>query len=98
MRKTNEHWTRYAWFFGGFLIGLTLISLGHASRPTVKRSVPVGPLNEIRSGKLTAPEMDAEFTKLRSLESRYAESDAQQKRLQASTARTARKLKPARRF
>jgi hypothetical protein len=90
MDSSNKNWTHYAWFLGGFLIGLTLISLGHAAKTNGKRPLPTGPLNEIRSQKLSAPEMDAEFGRLKVLESRYAESPEQQKRLQASTARAAR--------
>jgi hypothetical protein len=90
MNSSKRNWSHYAWFLGGFLIGLTLISLGHASKNGGKRPLPTGPLNEIRSKKLSVPEMDAEFGRLKALESRYAESPEQQKRLQASTVRAAR--------
>jgi hypothetical protein len=91
MEFTKRKWSHAAWFIGGFLIGLTLISLGHAAKtPPQGRSAPTGPLNEIRSRKLSVPEMDAEFTRLKALESRYAESPQQQRRLQSSTLRKAR--------
>jgi hypothetical protein len=83
MDFSKSKWGHYGWFLGGFLIGLTLISLGHAALP--KKASPGS--GEMRSLKQANPELDEEVSRLASLESRYAESKTQQQRLKSATMR-----------
>jgi hypothetical protein len=84
----NKKHTQWFWFIGGFALGFTLIAIGHAALPK-KTSA----LSELRTSKVAAPEMDQEFVKLTSLESRYAESADQQKRLKTATNRNTRRAR-----
>lgn len=84
----NKKYTQWFWFIGGFALGFTLIAIGHAALPKKTSS-----LSELRTAKVAAPEMDQEFVRLTSLESRYAESADQQKRLKTATARNARRAR-----
>ena len=84
MKLFKDNGMKIFWFLGGFAIGFTLISLGHAS--VSKQSAPV---SEIRGGKVAVPQVDQDLAHLNSLESRYSESDEQQQRIKRS-ARLAR--------
>jgi hypothetical protein len=93
----NKDYKYYSWFAGGFIMGISLISLGHAALPT--RATPktnaqktqAAPLvTEIQNGKVLSPELDQDFNKLNSLEAKYAESLDQQSRLKNATSRVAR--------
>ena len=82
----NKKYAKWFWFIGGFSLGFTLIAIGHAAIP--KKAVP---LSELHTPKVGIPEMEQDYDKLSSLESRYAESLDQQKRLKVATARNARR-------
>ena len=82
----NKKYTQWFWFTGGFALGFTLIALGHAS--TVRKSAP---LSELSTAKVGSPELEQDYAKLTSLESRYAESADQQKKLKVATSRIARR-------
>ena len=69
-----------------FTLGLGLISGAHAALPNANRPA-VQPLSELKVEKASSPELEQDFSKLSSLESRYAESAAQQQRLKAATSR-----------
>ena len=84
----NKNYAKWFWFIGGFTLGFTLIAIGHAAIP--KKVVP---LSELKAPKVGIPEMEQDYAKLTSLESRYAESADQQKKLKVATARNARRLK-----
>ena len=84
------------WFMGGFGIGLTLISLGHAALP--KRATPEtaeqpaqssSVLSEINSQKVAAPDLERDYAGLSQNEAKFAESWDQQQRLKSATARVA---------
>ncbi len=82
----NKKHTQWFWFIGGFMAGFTLIAIGHAALPK-----KASPLSELQAPKLGTPEMDQEFYKLNSIESKYSESAEQQKKLKAATLRNARR-------
>ena len=97
----NKKFDQLFWFMGGFGIGITILTLGHAALP--KRVTPAtqatpsqnasqngSMLSEIKGGKVAAPELEQGYDQLAGQESRYAESAAQQERLKAATARVAR--------
>lgn len=84
----NKKYTQWFWFIGGFSLGFSLIAIGHAALP--KKAVP---LSELRTAKVGMPELEQDFSKLASLESRYAESLDQQKRLKSATNKTARRAR-----
>lgn len=75
------------WFTGGFALGLTLISVGHASLP--KANPGSNPnsnvVSEMKAPKVTAPDLEEDYSKLSNLEQRYAESWDQQQRLRSAT-------------
>ncbi len=95
------------WFFGGFGVGITLLSLGHAALPrrvtpqgsstnnTPTRGQTSGQTNNLTelnpNAKVTAPDLDQDYTKLSNLEGQYAESADQQNRLKTATSKVARK-------
>lgn len=89
----NKKYTQWFWFIGGFTLGFTLIAIGHAAIPKKAVIAPRAATNltELRAPKVLTPEMDQDFAKLTSLESKYAESLDQQKRLKSATARNVRK-------
>ena len=96
MDFSKHKWGHYAWFFGGFLVGLTLISLGHAALPSratpntnTHKALTSNALTEMNGGKAQAPDLDPGFTSLNSLESQYAESYDQQQRLKQVSSRVA---------
>ena len=89
---------------GGLIMGLTLMSFGHAALP--KRATPVTTsarqqntslVSEMKGGKVNAPELDRDFSNLSNVEAKYAESWDQQQRLRNATARVARTPSPMRR-
>ena len=89
--------SKLIWFSGGFGIGITLISLGHASLPTQKpgtntpATAPSGgnALTEIKGDrKVTGPDLEDDYAKLTNEESKYAESWAQQEKIRAATTRS----------
>ncbi len=84
----RKNWTQWFWFIGGFFLGFSLIAIGHASIP--KKGVP---LTELKASKAVANDMEEDYESLTSIESKYAESAIQQKKLRASTLRNARKLR-----
>jgi hypothetical protein len=84
----NKKYTQWFWFIGGFALGFTLISIGHAALP--KKVVS---LTELKTSKVGTPELEQDFSRLASLESRYAESSDQQKRLKTATAKNARRAR-----
>ena len=86
MRFKKESLHKYFWFIGGFAIGYTLISLGHAALP--KRTTPA--VSEIKGAKVNSPEFDQDFAALNQMEGKYAESWDQQQRLRSATNRSAR--------
>ena len=73
-----KKYTQWFWFIGGFAVGLTLISLGHAA---INKGQS---LSEMRTTKVATPELESDFSKLESLESRFAENAEQQKKLKAA--------------
>jgi hypothetical protein len=85
MRRFSDRIHKYFWFLGGFAIGYTLISLGHAAIP--KRVTPG--VSEIQGAKVNSPEFDKDFAALNQAESKYAENWQQQQRLRQATARKA---------
>ncbi len=92
----NKKYTQWFWFIGGFTLGFTLIAIGHASTPKASVSTPArksSALSELRAPKTGTPEMEQDFARLTSLESRYAESSEQQKKLKTATARNARRVR-----
>ena len=84
-----KKFTKWFWFMGGFAMGFTLIAIGHAALP--KRSTTQ--LTEMRATKVGSPEMEQDYQRLTALESRYAESADQQKRLKTATLRNARRAR-----
>jgi hypothetical protein len=96
MMRFKESFNKYFWFIGGFALGYTLISLGHAALP--KRVTPAAPtraqqgslVSEIKGAKVNSPEFDQDFAALNQAEGKYAESWDQQQRLRAATSRSAR--------
>ncbi len=95
MKKNKTQWF---WFIGGFALGFSLIAIGHASVPK-KATQATSPtrtasnLSELKAQKLASPSMDQDYAKLTSLESRYAESADQQKKLKTATLRNARRAR-----
>jgi len=100
MKKTYAQWF---WFIGGFAVGFTLISIGHAALP--KKVVapvvttPTSPaakgqsnLSELQVSKTGTPDFENDFNKLQNVESRFAENADQQKKLKTATA-TSKKYK-----
>jgi len=87
------------WFSGGFAVGLTLISLGHAALP--QRATQPNVVTELKAPKVTAPDLEQDYSKLTHLEGRFAESWDQQQRLRAATSNVARAdyapIRPAKR-
>jgi hypothetical protein len=90
-----KKWNQVFWFSGGFAVGLTLISMGHAALP--KRVMPQTAgqtqptiVSEMKASKVTAPDLEQDYAKLSNLEARYAESWDQQQRLRAATSNVAR--------
>lgn len=83
----NKNFTKWFWFTGGFLLGFSLIAIGHASIP--KKSVRV---TELKVSKAGVPEMDQDFSSLVNQESQYVESSKQQKKLKAVIQRKTRKV------
>ena len=86
MFRFKEKFLKYFWFMGGFALGYTLISLGHAAIP--KRATPA--VSEIKGAKVNSPEFDKDFAALNQMEGKYAESWDQQQRLRSATNRSAR--------
>jgi len=88
MKKKYAQWF---WFIGGFAVGFTLISIGHAALPK-KAVVATQPntkgqtLTELRAAKAGTPELESDFAKLATQESRFAENAEQQKKLKAAVA------------
>ncbi len=78
------------WFVGGFALGLTMISLGHAAanRPSANNKGTL--VSEIRGGKVGTPQFDQDLANLNSLEARYSESNDQQQRIRETTRKVAR--------
>lgn len=83
MKKNFNQWF---WFTGGFAVGFTLIAMGHAALP--KNTRTASQLSELRTTKVGTPEMEQDYNKLTNLESRYAESLDQQKKLKAAVVRS----------
>jgi hypothetical protein len=78
------------WFISGFAFGLVGITLVQAAMP--KRVTPVA-VTEIKSPKVTAPDLEADFDRLQKAEARYAESWDQQQRIRAAS-QNSRSKKP----
>ena len=85
MRKIFDQWF---WFIGGFALGFSLIAIGHASIPKKAASV-----TELKASKAVVIDMDQEYSNLTHLESKFAESSIQQKKLKAATSRNARRAR-----
>jgi|GEM_PF-3979328 len=84
------------WLLNGFGAGLTLIGISHAgipSRTTPSAAQQAGSgktiLREIKGGKITSPEFEADLAELNRLETRYVESSEQLERLKGRRARVA---------
>ena len=91
------------WFFGGFGIGLTLLSMGQAA--LLRKGQPQAPKNTASppppsgnllmemhpSAKVTAPDLEQDYKRLTALEGKYAESADQQNRLKTATSKVAKK-------
>jgi hypothetical protein len=89
MTRFKDGFLKYFWFLGGFVVGYTLISLGHAAIP--RRPIPAAPaVSEIKGAKVNSPELDKDFAALNQMEAKYAENWEQQQRLRAATNRSAR--------
>jgi hypothetical protein len=76
------------WLLSGFGIGLTLISISQAALPSRSTPLTVGQaapqktiLREIKGGKISSPEFDADLAELNRLEAKYVESAEQMERL-----------------
>ncbi len=100
MRFFEKNGKQLVWFFSGFVVGLTLLSIGHASLPkkSLQINQPAKPqttVSEIQGGKVGSPDLESEFSNLNALEGKYAESYEQQQRLKSLTARVARSVAPA---
>jgi hypothetical protein len=83
MKRFKIDFYKYIWFIGGFAVGYTLISLGHAAIPDRAQTV-----TEIRGSKVNSPELAESFAALNQMESKYAENWNQQQRLRSAVART----------
>lgn len=94
MKNEQKNWVKYVWFSGGFVLGLTLISLGNASIPKRVATTAPATVSEIKGGKVGSPNLDQDFSQLNSLEARYAESYDQQQRLRGATSKVARTSAP----
>lgn len=77
------------WFMGSFALSFALMSMGHASLS--KKAVSPNQVTELKTAKAVTPELESDFSKLSSLESRYAESAQQQQKLRAATVRGAKR-------
>ena len=84
MKRFKLDFYKYFWFIGGFAVGYTIISLGHAALP--QRSAQ--PVTEIKGAKVNSPEFDQDFAALNQMEGKYAENWNQQQRLRSAVART----------
>jgi hypothetical protein len=94
----KKNFNKVFWFSGGFAVGMTLISLGHAAIPkrvlpqtnsqTNQNTLP-NMVSEMKAPKVTAPDLEQDYAKLSNLEARYAESWEQQQRLRAATSNVA---------
>jgi len=96
----NKKYAQWFWFIGGFALGFTLISIGHAALPKKAVATPVAKaapargqqtVSELRASKAGTPELEDDFNKLSKVESKYAESSDQQKKLKMATSKSARK-------
>jgi hypothetical protein len=93
MIRFNERFHKLFWFIGGFALGYTLISLGHAAIPNTTRPATRNTLaSEITGSKVTSPTFDDDFASLNQVEGKYAENWDQQQRLRQATGRTTRAL------
>jgi|GEM_PF-3600369 len=92
-------WNQIFWFSGGFALGLTLISMGHAAVP--QRVTQPQVVTELKANRVTAPDLEQDYSKLTHLEGRFAESWDQQQRLRSATTNVARAdyapIRPAKR-
>ena len=100
MKSFSPNCIKYFWFSGGLLLGITLISLGHAALPkrvmppqtaqTPARGFGTSPVSEMKGGRVNSPNLESDFVNLNSVEQKYAENWDQQQRLKAATTRVAR--------
>ena len=89
----KKNFSEAMWFIGGFAIGLTLISLGHAAiAPSQNNSNQTDSniVSELKTGRVSAPDLDQDYSRLNSVEAKYAESWDQQQRLRTATSKVAR--------
>ena len=80
MMRFDRKMFKYLWFLCGFLMGYTVITLGHADLPN---RAPV--IREIKGVKIKNPEFEQDFAALNQVEKNYAENWNQQKRLAAAS-------------
>lgn len=96
MLRFSEKLNKALWFGGGFAIGFTLISLGHAAiparaTPQTHRALPAGSMvSEIKSSKVNSPEFDQDFSSLNHLEGNFAENWDQQQRIRSTVSNAGR--------
>ncbi|MBU6154787.1 MAG: hypothetical protein KGP28_10835 [Bdellovibrionales bacterium] len=88
MKILNMNKIPLLWFLTGFGAGMTLISIGQAALPSKsapRTSEPSGQgktlLREIKGGKISSPEFEAELSELNRMEKMYVESPDQMERL-----------------
>jgi hypothetical protein len=85
----NKFFNQAIWFAGGFAIGLTLISLGHAALAPNPSATNNGIVTEMKTGRVSAPDLDQDYSRLNGAEAKYAESWDQQQRLRTATSQVA---------
>ena len=97
--------SKVLWFIGGFSVGMTLLSLGHAALPnrvtpetadSQKQQPSSGSaLSEIKSDKKVAgPDLEDDYARLTNEEAQYAESWSQQEKIRNATTRATRANRP----
>ncbi len=105
MKGSLMSFSKVLWFIGGFALGLTLLSVGHAALPNrvaasqapmnAQANTPANvPVSEINSQKVSAPDLDQEYSRLSSVEGQYAESWDQQQKLKSATNQVALSERP----
>ncbi|NDG83848.1 MAG: hypothetical protein EBX52_02280 [Proteobacteria bacterium] len=77
MDKTTSH-SRWFWFFGGLGAGITAISFSQASVP---KKGDAGLLREMKTSKISAPDLEGDFSSLSLNEKSFSESAEQQRKL-----------------
>jgi len=92
--------SRWFWFFGGLGAGVTAISLSQASVP--KRITPKAPaanenpslIREMKTSKISAPDLEGDFSGLSRIEKSFSESAGQQLKLKEIVAGDSGRVQP----